>query len=86
MEYELFDELTSRIRTLAKVAVGRVELDVGSFDFALLNRLGDVTVTLVNLLALECVASFELDFSVDFFNVSDSFAGVSCLGASHRLV
>lgn len=42
VEYELFDELTSRIRTLATVTAGRVELVVGSFDLALLNRLGDV--------------------------------------------
>lgn len=41
VEYELFDEPTSRIRAFATVIVGRIELDC-SFAFVLLNKLPDV--------------------------------------------
>lgn len=86
MEYELFDELTSRIRTFA--TVGRVEFKTDSFGFVLVNELPDVDETAALLFDL---VSFEVSVTLcdnfdGFLIDSTSFVVLVLLvGESQRL-
>lgn len=87
MEYELFDELPSRIRTFA--TVGRVEFKIDSFGFVLVNELPDVDETealLFDLVSFEVSVTLCDNFVDGFLIDSASFVVLVLLvGESQRL-
>lgn len=78
------DELTSRMRTLATVIAGRVELGVCSLALLLFsNCVDDDNWLFVDLISL--VLDVSLVFVGDFFRVALSFGVMSLFGESQRL-
>lgn len=79
-EYELLDELTSRIRTLANVTDGRLNVDCSFALVLMLNRFEAVAICVL----FDDLVSDDI-FTGDFFDSIVSFDSVSLFELSQRL-